>query len=384
MKILRVISSVSPRGGGPIEGIRQITPFLTRQGHTTEVVCLDPPTAPWLPDFPLLVHALGPGWGNYRYSPRLTPWLRAHAHEYDAVIVHGLWQYSSFGTWRALHDSQTPYFVYTHGMLDPWFKTTYPLKHLKKCLYWPWADYRVLQDARAVFFTSEEERRMAKQSFSSYQCREIVVNYGTSSPQGDPVVLRRRFFESHPDLAGKKLLLFLSRIHPKKGCDLLLKAFARVAASDPNLHLVLAGPDDTGWQEKLEFLARTLDIAQRVTWTGMLSGEQKWSAFHAADAFILPSHQENFGIAVAEALACGLPVLISDKINIWREILADEAGLVAPDTEDGTPQLLQRWLAMTPEQCQKMRANARCCFLTRFEIGEAAESFASALQASHA
>jgi glycosyltransferase involved in cell wall biosynthesis len=225
---------------------------------------------------------------------------------------------------------------------------------------------------------------MAKQSFSSYQCREIVVNYGTSSPQGDPVVLRRRFFESHPDLAGKKLLLFLSRIHPKKGCDLLLKAFARVAASDPNLHLVLAGPDDTGWQEKLEFLARTLDIAQRVTWTGMLSGEQKWSAFHAADAFILPSHQENFGIAVAEALACGLPVLISDKINIWREILADEAGLVAPDTEDGTPQLLQRWLAMTPEQCQKMRANARCCFLTRFEIGEAAESFASALQASHA
>ena len=379
MKILRIIPSVSPRVGGPIEGIRQITPLLARQGHTTEVVSLDPPTAPYLAEFPLLVHALGPGWGSYRYSPRLIPWLRAHVHEYDVVIIHGLWQYTSFGAWRALHDSKVPYFVYTHGMLDPWFKKTYPLKHLKKCLYWPWADYRVLRDARAVLFTSEEERRLARQSFSAYQCNEIVVNYGTSSPAGDPGVLRRRFFETYPDLEGKKLLLFLSRIHPKKGCDLLLKAFADVAASNPSLHLVLAGPNDSQWQEGLERLAQTLGIAHRVTWTGMLTGEHKWGAFHAADAFVLPSHQENFGIAVAEALACGLPVLISDKINIWREIVADEAGLVAPDTEAGTTQLLQNWLAQTPEQVQRMQAHARCCFVTRFEIGEASESFISAL-----
>lgn len=382
MKILRIISTVSPRFGGPVEGIRQITPFLAQHGHTTEIVSLDSPNAPWIADFPLLVHALGPSQGAYRFSPRLTPWLKKNAHNYDAVIIHGLWQYASFGAWRALHNSQTPYFVYTHGMLDPWLKKTYPLKHLKKCLYWSWADYRVLRDARAVLFTSEEERRLAKQSFSDYQCTEVVLNSGTVSPQGDSALLRGQFLEAHPKLQNKRLLLFLSRIHPEKGCDLLLKALDHVADSDPALHLIMAGPNDSGWQSELERLAQSLGISERVTWTGMLTGEKKWGAFHAADAFVLPSHQEDFGIAAAEALACGLPVLISDKIHIWREITADKAGLVAEDTEAGTVQLLQNWLALAPTEREQMRLQARHCFLSRFEIEAAAKSFVSAVSVS--
>jgi len=381
MKILRIISSVDPRGGGPVEGIRQITPALSRQGHTTEVVTLDDPAAPWVADFPVPVHALGPGRTGYAFAPRLAPWLRANAARYDAVIIHGLWQYGSFGAWSALRESGTPYFVYAHGMLDPWFKRAYPLKHLKKCLYWSWAERRVLRDARAVFFTSDEERRQARQSFAGYECREQVVGYGTSSPPGDPAILRRRFFARHPGLEGKRLLLFLSRIHPKKGCDLLLRAFAQAAATDPSLHLVMAGPDGGDWQGEMERLADDLGIAGRITWAGMLVGEDKWAAFHAADAFVLPSHQENFGIAVAEALACGLPVLISDKVNIWREIEEDGAGLVAEDTEEGTARLLRRWLALTPAEARRMRRNARCCFATRFEIGAAAEGLMETLGA---
>lgn len=385
MKILRIISTVNPKSGGPAEGIRQITPLLSRLGHTTEVVSLDDPAAPWLADIPLTVHALGPGRTGYCYSPLLTPWLRANVHRYDAVIIHGLWQHGSFGAWQALRDSGTPYFVYTHGMLDPWFKRAYPLKHLKKCLYWPWAERRVLRDARGVLFTSEEERRLARQSFppslGAYQCREVVVNYGTSTPAGNPDALRRQFFAAHPGLEGRRLLLFLSRIHPKKGCDLLLKAFAQAAATDPDLHLVMAGPDGGQWQAEMERLAGTLGLSDRVTWTGMLSGDRKWGAFHAADAFVLPSHQENFGIAVAEALACGLPVLISDKINIWREIIEDGAGLVAEDTEAGTTRLLRDWLALTPDETRRMRKRARCCFLTRFEIEAAADSLIETLNA---
>lgn len=379
MKILRIISSVNPKVGGPVEGIRQITPSLTRLGHITEVVSLDDPAAPWLADFPTPVHALGPGRTGYRFSPRLAPWLRANAARYDVVIVHGLWQHGSFGAWQALRGSETPYFVYTHGMLDPWFNRTYPLKHLKKSLYWPWAERRVLRDARAVLFTSEEERRLARQSFPGYKCREQVMSYGTSSPPGDPQALRRRFFKRHPDLEGRRLLLFLSRIHPKKGCDILLKAFAGVAEAD--LRLVMAGPSEPTLQAELERQAEALGLAGRVTWTGMLSGDDKWGAFYAADAFVLPSHQENFGIAVAEALACGLPVLISDKINIWREIVEDGAGLVAGDTEAGTVRLLRDWLALTPDAAQKMREQARSCFLARFEIEAAAESLVQALDA---
>ena len=100
----------------------------------------------------------------------------------------------------------------------------------------------------------------------------------------------------------------------------------------------------------------------------MLQGDAKWSAFYNAEAFVLPSHQENFGIAVAEALGCGLPVLISDKVNIWREIVADNAGLAEPDTQAGTDALLARWLALPEQKRQDMRSNAKRCFETRFRV----------------
>jgi glycosyltransferase involved in cell wall biosynthesis len=133
-------------------------------------------------------------------------------------------------------------------------------------------------------------------------------------------------------LRGKRLLLFMGRLHPKKGCDLLLEAWATTLANDPAWHLVFAGPDELQWQQTLAARAAALGLADRVTWTGMLRDTMKWSAFFAAEVFALPSHQENFGIAVAESLACGVPVLISREVNIWREIEAVHAGLVASDT----------------------------------------------------
>jgi glycosyltransferase involved in cell wall biosynthesis len=384
VKILRAISSVNPSGGGPIEGIKQISQPLISQGHISEVVCLDAPTAPWLNEFPLKVYALGSGKSAYRYSDRFVPWMQQNATNYDCIIVHGIWQYSSFGTWLALNSLRSqgrciPYFVYTHGMLDPWFKYKYPLKHLKKWLYWPWAEYRVLRDSQAVFFTSEAERILARESFWLYKCNEVVVNYGTAVPPGDPAVQRQIFLDRFPELRHKRLLLFLSRIHVKKGCDLLIEAFAKVAGSDNSLHLVMAGPDRTGWQIELQQQAKNLGIEQKITWTGMLSGDLKGGALCAAEVLILPSHQENFGIVVAEAMACGTPVLISNKVNIWREIVADGAGLVANDDLDGTIKLLQEWLAMSPDEQQNMQRKAKECFIKRFEIYQAAQSLVDAL-----
>lgn len=140
---------------------------------------------------------------------------------------------------------------------------------------------------------------------------------GTATPAGDSQAQRQIFLDHFPQLDNKRLLLFLSRIHVKKGCDLLIEAFAEVA-SDDSLHLVIAGPDQIGWQADLQKQAKQLGIEQKITWTGMLSGDLKWGAFHATEAFLLPSHQENFGFVVAEALACEVPVLISNKVNIWQ------------------------------------------------------------------
>ncbi len=382
MKILHILPSIDPKGGGPMEGVRQRGMRLMEMGHQVEVLSLDDPASPFLAGYGLPVHALGPSAGGYRFNPKLVPWLHDHAKEYDAVVVNGLWQYHSFGAWRALHRMKVPYFVFTHGMLDPWFKHSYPLKHLKKWLYWPWAEYRVLRDAQAVLFTSEDERLLARESFWFYRAREAVVGYGTKTPPDDAEALRAHFFTVHPELRGKRLLLFMSRIQEKKGCDLLIEAFAKVAQQNPDLHLVMAGPDQTGWVATLQAQAQRLGIAGRITWPGMLQGDMKWGAFYASEAFVLPSHQENFGIAVAEALGCGLPVLISNKVNIWREIEADGAGLVADDTLLGTVETFKRWLALSPQDFQAMKTRATACFASRFHVLRAAEQLLEIIRES--
>ena len=396
--LLHIISSLDPRGGGPAEVIRQLGPVLERDhGWTSRVVTLDAPDAPWLPDFPIETVALGPARSGYRYAPKLVPWLRAHAAEAAAVIVHGLWQYPGFGTWRALRGTAIPYFVYPHGMLDPWFKRTYPLKHLKKWLYWPWAEFRVLRDARAVLFTCEQERRLARQSFALYGCHERLAPLGIAAPEGDPEAQREAFLAAYPALRGTRLLLFLGRVHEKKGCDLLIRAFAETLRQSPisdhqspasaPLHVVIAGPcADPAYLASLQALATKELFAFQfplsafpISFLPMLTGDLKWGALRAAEAFVLPSHQENFGIAVVEALASGTPVLISDQVNIWREIEADGAGMVEPDDLAGTVRMLKRWLALPVEERPAFRAAATSCFDRHFEATRAGAAFVEAL-----
>ena len=382
MKLLRLIRCLNPTGGGPIEGIRQITPHLAALGVRTSVASLDPPDAPWLQHQPFEAIGLGPVAGGYGYCRGVPDRIRALARQHDAVIIHGIWQYHAFATWRALRGSGIPYFVYTHGMLDPWFKRTYPLKHFKKWAYWPWADYRVLRDATGVLFTTEQERLLARRSFWLYRANESVVGYGTSAPPADADPQRTVFLQRFPHLRGKRLLLFLSRIHPKKGVDLLIEAFAAVASSDPRLQLVIAGPDQLGWQAALQQQAAELGIAERITWPGMLSGELKWGAFRCAELFCLPSHQENFGIVVAEALACGLPVAIAEPVNISAEVAAAGAGLVHGDTTAGTTAALHQWLALpAAEQAQMGRRGAQL-FADSFDFASVAGALMPVLESA--
>jgi glycosyltransferase involved in cell wall biosynthesis len=386
MKILRSIHTLNPAVGGPIESVKQSSLVLASRGHDVEIVSLDAPTDPWIRESSLAVHALGPGRGSYGYAPRFTSWIRERHEQYHAVIIHGIWQYSSLGVWRALRGTTTPYFVFPHGMLDPWFKRTYPLKHLKKMLYWPWAEYRVLRDAAAVLFTSGEEKRLARESFSPYRCNEVVVNYGTAAPDVDLEMARRDFLDAFPQLQGKRFLLFLGRLHEKKGCELLIQAFAALRNSEPDAqsyHLVMAGPcADEAYLRHLQGLTtKAFGAAEMpVTFSGMLTGNLKWGAFRGADAFVLPSHQENFGMAVVEALACATPVLISNKVNIWREIVDDGAGFAEEDDRDGTTHLLERWIRTPTAEREAMRTNARNCFAQRFEINRAVDSLLRVLQ----
>ena len=379
MRLLHVLQSANPAGGGVIEAVNQFASAHLRRGHAVEIASLDAPEASWLTACPVPVRALGRGRHGYGYAAGFSTWLRRAREDYDAVIVNGIWQYSSFAVRQALRGTDTPYVVFPHGMLDPWFKRTYPLKHLKKAIYWQLAESRVFRDARFILFTCEEEQRLAHRSFPLVRCREAVANLGTTAPLDDPAQQRAAFYASFPELDGKRLILFLGRLHEKKGCDLLIKAFARARsefkADGDRLHLVMAGPCvDSAYLATLKSLAAESFPGEKppITWTGMLSGEVKWGAYRAAEVFILPSHQENFGFSVVEALACEVPVLISDKVNIWREIDEDRAGLVGTDDLDGTVRLLQNWLSKESRPRRAMRAAALRCFSSRFEIAQAA------------
>ncbi|PTB20581.1 transferase [Trinickia symbiotica] len=373
LRILHVVATVNPASGGPIEGILQMARGHKRNGDTVEIVSLDSPSDRSVIACEVPCHAVGPSLGKYRYTPKLMSWLSDNASRFNAVIVNGIWNYASLGAWRALHGSTTPYFVFTHGMLDPYFRKRYPLKHLKKCLYWPWAEYRVLRDANAVFFTCEEEMRLARYSFWPYDCKPVVVNYGTAGASGDAIQQREAFFSKFAHLRGKRNLLFLGRVHEKKGIDLTLNGLAQCMtdasiAQTEDIRLVIAGPDDSAYASTIKDLGKRLGLESRITWTGMLSGDLKWGAFHASDAFVLNSHQENFGIAVVEALSAGLPTLITKKVNIWREIEQAQAGFVDEDDASGTTGLLRRWLQTPSEERLAMRLRARECFNTRFHI----------------
>jgi glycosyltransferase involved in cell wall biosynthesis len=371
-RLLHVVASFAPSAGGTTESIRRLAESCAGVS-AVEVACLDDPAASYVHGQRFPVHALGPAQGHYRYTPRLAEWLGRNLARFDGVVIHGLWQYHSYGSYRLVRH-RTPYAVFPHGMLDPYFKQAFPLKHFKKQVYWLAREYRVLRDARAVCFTTPIERDDAAGTLWPQRWNPVVVSLGSAAPPGDAATQRETFLARYPALRGRRFFLFLSRIHTKKGCDLLLEALGRVAPAHPDLDLVMAGPDEEGLRPQLEAQARRLQVERRVHWTGMLEGDLKWGALYAAEAFVLPSHHENFGIAVVEALACGVPVLISDKVNIWPDIANDHAGIVNPDTADGTHRSMETLLALQPEERRRMVGNGHACFRARYEMKGTAQA----------
>ena len=373
LRLLHVIPSLDPRDGGPVQWVRSLNRELARRGHASAVATFDAPGAPHLEGLPFATHPLGPGAGRYRFAPGAVARLRDLSAQHDAVIVAGLWQFPGVAASAALRGRPTPYFVFAHGMLDPWFKAAHRLKHLKKLVYWSAFERRVLRRAAGVVFTNPVEARLATTSFPASTWTAEVVRFGIEDVPRDAAALRRHFLDRHPGLAGRRLLTFLGRLHEKKGYDLLVQAFAEVKDLDPELHLLFVGPSDASASDRLTRLVERDGLRDRVTRIDFLSGDAKWGALYASDAFCLPSHQENFGIAVVEALACGVPVLISDRINIHEGISAAGAGYVGADTLEGTVRVLRAWLDTPDEERARMRTAARRCFETRFGIANAAD-----------
>jgi len=261
-------------------------------------------------------------WGT---SIPLAQALRQEIKNYELVHIHCLYLFHHQVAAYCCQKWRVPYLISIHGALDPFLYRRHRWR--KSVMEWLLQN-RNFKKAAALHFTSEEEKDLATPYIGKAPGVVIPLGLDISEYENlpDPGEFRRRF----PEVLGKKIILFFGRLNFKKGLDILVKAFAKVARNREDAHLVLAGPPDPDFGEKVRGWLADEGILARATFTGMLLGEEKLAVLRDADIFVLPSYTENFGIAVIEAMACGLPVVISNKVNIWREVEAGGAGRVGP------------------------------------------------------
>lgn len=384
MRILRVITTMNPEKGGPCQGIRNSIPVLKAMGIENEVATFDLPGDDFLGKDGFIIHPLGPLKGPYNYCANLTSWLMANFRRYDVVIIHGLWLYNSYGTYRAwkkfksINEIYPRLYIMPHGMLDPYFQkaSDRKLKALRNILIWNLLEKQVINGINGVLFTCEQELVLARQTFRGYRPKsELNIKYGILPP---PQYKESMQFELIEKFGNKPYLLFLSRIHPKKGVDILIKAYQKLK----NKHfdapkLIIAGPGlDTEYGKAIQKLASN---DSDIIFPGMLKGAEKWGAIYGAEAFILPSHQENFGISVVEAMACGTPVVISDQVNIWSEIIKGKGGIVCMDNEQSTYEALTKWLELSVTEKMNLKEGALKTYSEYFTIEEAAKEMVKVL-----
>jgi glycosyltransferase involved in cell wall biosynthesis len=221
-------------------------------------------------------------------------------------------------------------------MLDPWSLSQ---GRLKKKLYLALRLRDDLNRASAIHFTDETERDLAAplQLKAPAIVERLIIELTDFTPPPPRGRFRSRFARQ---IGERPIVLFMSRIHPKKGLDLLIPAFSRL---NRDAALVIAGPDIGGYQAQVEAMARQHGLSDRVLFAGMLYGRERAEALVDADLFVLPSYQENFGVVVIEALAVGTPVILSDQVNIHRQVTAAQVGEVVPTQIDALAQAVIRW-----------------------------------------
>jgi glycosyltransferase involved in cell wall biosynthesis len=227
---------------------------------------------------------------------------------------------------------------------------------IKKSLYLSLIESRTINRAASLWFTSEEEQSRAR--LDKYSCNEVVLPLGLAREAYRELPPRGSFVGSRPELANKRLILFLGRVTPKKRGDLLIRSFAKVSSEFPDTVLVIAGPDEGGYGQTLRRLSESLGIAARVVFCGALAGRDVQAAFVDSDIFVLPSLQENFAISVVEAMACGVPVIVSKSVNIASKVASAGAGM-AIDLDENSLEISLRNLLADPERAKSMGAQGR-------------------------
>jgi glycosyltransferase involved in cell wall biosynthesis len=374
MRILHVIPSLAPSSGGPAKAVIEMCRELLRRGEDVEVYttnvdgnrCLGVPVAQPIEVRGVRVTYFPVNGGHYyKFSNAMAAALKANVPHYNVVHINSLYQFPSTAAAHYCRKYSVPYILRPHGTLDPYLYRRHPLR---KRFYELLVERRNLANAAAVHFTTDEEKDLARSLGLTF--RGVVVPLGIEFDEA--VSAAETVAPQWSELAEKKVVLFLGRINFKKGLDLLAKAFGEVRRNRGDAHLLIAGPDSDGYVDQVRSWLSDEGALDAVTFAGMVTGSRKIALLKRAEMFVLPSYSENFGIAVAEAMAAGLPVVISNKVNIWREVDEAGAGLVVnPDAHEVTGAILK--LLEYPALAKQMGERGRRLVQDRFTWDVAGE-----------
>lgn len=325
MRVLHVIPSLSPSSGGPSVALPAMARALAARGVQVDVVTTDDdgPGRRLVENLPGAVVDQG-GW-TVRYFPKQTEfykaslplhrWLREHVKDYDVVHVHAVFSFASLAAGRAAARCGVPYVVRPLGVLNRWGMAN--RRRLIKGMSFRLFDLPMLRRAAAMHYTSQMELQEAARFQLPNQ--QVVIPIGMDLSPFMQLPPRTVFGQKHREALDTLNILFLSRVDVKKGIDLLLEAFALIRPKHPQARLIICGGGAQGYVASLQQQACSLGLADHITWVGEVAGEMRLAAFAVADLYVLPSHSENFGIALLEAMAAGLPCVSSDQVALAVE-----------------------------------------------------------------
>lgn len=318
MNVLHVLGSLDQRAGGPLRVVLDLSAASIRLGLRSEVLGFGPLN---VPDNPLpceLIHSLPVvGRKSYGWAPLLRSWCARSLVRFDLVILHGMWTYANWVVSRECRAVGVPYVYFPHGMLDLWSVNDQGFwKRIKKTAYWYWREREVMAGSKAVFFTAQRELQNAQKTFALPAAHPLlVVPYGMAPMSADVQGSPREDILQSPET---KVALFLGRVHPKKRPDLLIRGWG-AAAVPSRWRLIIAGPGEPAYLDQLAKLALQCGVSQSVQFTGPVMGADKRYLLSRAAWFLLPSEQENFGVAVLEAIVIGCAVAVSDQVYLADE-----------------------------------------------------------------
>jgi glycosyltransferase involved in cell wall biosynthesis len=296
---------------------------------------------------------------DYKISFSLAFWLYKNINNYDIINTHAIFSLANFPCYLFCFLNQKINIIHPHGMLDGWALN---YKSWKKKPYYTLIEKPALKSAKAIRVLTLTEAQNVKSL--AIETPTYLIPNGLDSQTFINQVNSAIFYEKFPQTRDKHLVLFLGRIDPKKGLDLLSSAFAKVNQQFPNTHLVIAGPDNVGYLPTVKNHFRDLGCLDAVTFTGMLTGEMKYSALSAASIYIAPSYSEGFSMSILEGMASGLPCIFTTACNFPEAQEAQVAKVVEVNQEEITEALL--WCLSNEEEAKEMGQKARQFILENY------------------